>query len=317
MNWKEFIASLVENVAWPAAVLTMFFLLRDQIGKLISKIAHLKYKDLEVDFDKLRKQAEAVQTTPPPDPVVQQDPEEKQIYSSLEEQILESVEKAPSAAILLAWSALETAVSSAVARLAISPDSPSYRSPLHNIDMLEKHTELPREQIGLLHEMRMLRNKVAHEHDTMLSISEQQARDYATTALEMMAVLNRFERRGKIYQLPKGNWTHMPDGFVQVSSKNAQYWQYSEISISGTRLTAGLGPWKRTEVKDGGYECYSIDIEIPDGRGSRPIAELTFSMDYVSAEALQKPARDLITYDEDNREITFDLGKTVFKYQIA
>lgn len=317
MGWKEFIASFAENLAWPVAVLAMFLLLRDQIGKLIGKIAHLKYKDLEVDFDKLRKQAEAIQTVSPPEPAVEKEPEEEQIYSSLEEQILELVEKAPSASILLAWSALETSISSAVARLAISPDSPSYRSPLHNIEMLEKHGELPKGQIRLLHEMRMLRNKVAHEHDTMLAISEQQARDYATTALEMMVVLNRLERRGKVYQVPKGNWTHVPDGFVEVSSKGARYWEYSEISIPGTRITAGLGPWKRTEARDGGYECYSIDVEIPEGRGSRPIAELTFSLDHVSADALRKTARDLITYDEANREITFDLGKSVFKYQLS
>jgi len=81
----------------------MFFLLRDQIGRLIGKIAHLKYKDLELEFDKVRKQAQAIQAAPS-EPKVQKEAQEEQIYSSLEDQILESVEKAPSASILLAWS---------------------------------------------------------------------------------------------------------------------------------------------------------------------------------------------------------------------
>jgi hypothetical protein len=108
------------------------------------------------------------------------------MLASLEDQILDAVERAPSAAILLAWSGVEAAIAGAVSRLAISPDPPSYRSPMHNIEMLAKNSRLSKKHEKLLHEMRILRNKVAHEKDSMLSISEDQALNYANTAIELI-----------------------------------------------------------------------------------------------------------------------------------
>ena len=315
MNWKEFFASLVENLAWPLSILAVFMLLRDQITRLFEKIAHLKYKDLELDFEKVRQQAIDIQSIPK-NVVIQKDAEEEKLYSSLEEQIFESIEKAPSASILLAWSALETAIASAVSRLAISPDSPSYRSPLHNIDMLEKYGELPPKEVGLLHEMRMLRNKVAHQHNATIAISEEQARAYAHTAIEMVAVLNGLKRTGKIYVRPKGDWSQTPEGFTQSHPKEAHLWLYSQIPIPNTNLVAGLGPWK-SKSEDGDYVCYGIDVEMPVHDGSETISELRFSLSYVSAEALLKSASDLITYNDDRREITYNLGNSVFKYRLA
>ena len=85
-------------------------------------------------------------------------------------------------------------MSSAVARLAISPDSPSYRSPAHNIQMLGKYGDLPQGFTHLLNEMRILRNKVTHERESMLSIAQEQARDYANVAINMMQHLEQMKR---------------------------------------------------------------------------------------------------------------------------
>ena len=73
----------------------------------------------------------------------------------------------------------------------------------------------------------------------------------------------------------------------------------------------------KSSSKDGEYECYSIDIEMPGKRGSQTLDELTFSLNYVSADVLQKAARDLIKYDENTREIEFDLGDSFFKYKLG
>ncbi len=108
------------------------------------------------------------------------------MLSNLEDQILESVERAPSAAILLAWSGVETAIAGAVTRLAISPDSPSHRSPMHNIEMLQKNNRLSKSHYKLLKEMRILRNRIAHEQESILSISEEQALNYANTAIDLI-----------------------------------------------------------------------------------------------------------------------------------
>ena len=194
MDWKQFIASLIENLSWPVSVFAMFFLFRSEIGKLIQKLAHLKYKDLELDFEKVKQQAEAIHGVT--EERVSLPIQDGNLYASLENQILDTLEKAPVAAILLAWSTLETAIASAVSRMAISPESPSYRSPLHNIEMLEKHADLPKGHVSLLNEMRILRNKVAHQHDAIISVSQEHARNYANTAIEMTHFLNQMKRNG-------------------------------------------------------------------------------------------------------------------------
>ena len=305
----------MDHLAWPTVALIIFFVLRKQIGRLIGKIAHLKYKDLEVDFDQLMKTAQAV-AVESDDSIIPKDNKDKQLYLSMEEQIMESIETAPSASILLAWSTVETAISSAVSRLAISSEPPSYRSPLHNIDVLEKHSKLSKDQIRLLNEMRMLRNKVAHEDGTRLNVTENQARTYANTSLEIIESLNKIKRQGKIIITPKGNWSQKPKNFKEIPIKEANAWMYSSIPIPNTNLTAGLGPWKKAGQEDTWYECYGIDIERPTKNGSMPVAELIFALDFVSDDVLDKTAPELITYDESSKEITFDLGKSKFKYQL-
>ena len=316
MDWKQFISSIIENISWPVVTLVMFFLVRDQIGKLIEKIGHLKYKDLELDFDKVKKQADALSVEKDESIKTIQDPESVRVFNSLEEQILETVEKAPAAAVLLAWSTLETSIASAVSRLAISPESPSYRSPLHNIDMIEKSGEISKQHISLLHEMRSLRNKVAHEQAVSISISEDQALEYSNTALEMVDVLNELKRDKKKISVPQGEWITLPDNFKTLKNKSASLWNFSEIRIPNTNLKAGLGPWGASDKGKDGYKCYGIDIERPVDGGSQAIDELVFDLSFVADDCLEKQASELISYNEETRTIKFNLGNSIFEYQL-
>lgn len=120
-------------------------------------------------------------------------PIESPVLSSVEDQILEAVESAPTASILLAWSGLESVISSTVARLSISPDPPSYRSPKHNIYMLAKYAGLNPSQEILIDELRMIRNKVAHDGEAAWSISQEDALSYATTAIDLIGFFETFE----------------------------------------------------------------------------------------------------------------------------
>lgn len=192
MDWLQFISGLVSSIAWPAVALTSLFMFRTELTKIIQRLAHLKYKDLELDFDKVKQQAEGLHLEITQEPAMIESP----VFTSLEEQIMDAVERAPSAAVLLAWSGLETAIAAAVARLAISPDSPSYRSPMHNIEMLSRNGRLSKKHESLLHEMRILRNKVAHEQDSMLSISQDQALNYASTAIDLIKHFENYNRIG-------------------------------------------------------------------------------------------------------------------------
>jgi len=192
MGIAEFILEYIKALAWPAVAIVILFMFRNEFVKIVQRLAHLKYKDLELDFNKVKQKAEELNKE-----VLEERPAVKStVFISLEDQILDAVERAPSAAILLAWSGLETAMASAVARLAISPESPSYRSPMHNIEMLTKYSGLSKDHVNLIQEMRILRNKVAHERDSILSITQDQAFNYASVAIDMIQNLENLKRNG-------------------------------------------------------------------------------------------------------------------------
>jgi hypothetical protein len=196
MDWKQFIAQIVSSIAWPTLIIILLFVFKKEFAKIIQRLAHLKYKDLELEFDKVKQQAEELHKDVP-----EELPSQKSLaFTSLEDQVLDAVERAPSAAILLAWSGLETAMASAVAGLAISPESPSYRSPMHNIEMLSKYGGLSKSYTDLLQEMRILRNKVAHEKDAMLSIRQDQALNYANVAIDMIQHLEGLKRANNLME---------------------------------------------------------------------------------------------------------------------
>jgi len=191
MEWKQFIISLASSLAWPVVAIIFLFSFKGEFLKILQRLAHLKYKDLELDFEKVRRDAEELQK----ELIQEEAPALKSpIFTSLEDQILDAVERYPSAAILLAWSALETAIASAVARLGISPEPPSYRPPRHNIEMLSKYGGLSKNHERLLNEMRILRNKVAHEMESLMTITQEQALNYANAALDMIKHLEQLKR---------------------------------------------------------------------------------------------------------------------------
>lgn len=192
MDWRQFIAQIVSSIAWPALVIIILLIFKTELAKIVQRLGHVKYKDLELEFGKVKLQAEELHKDMPAELPAAKSP----IFTSLEDQILDAVERAPAAAILLAWSGLETAMASAVARLGISPDSPSYRPPMRNIEMLSKYGGLPKSHVDLLQEMRILRNRVAHEKDAMVSITQDQALNYAKVAIDMIQHLEQLERKG-------------------------------------------------------------------------------------------------------------------------
>lgn len=316
MDLKQFLASAIEDLAWPITVIIMFFLTRRQIAQLMEKLGKLKYKDLELDFSKIKPQvvvAEGVEASEAlENSVAIIDPESKQVFTVLEEQIFDAVDILPSVSILLAWSYVETALSSAVSRAYSELEKP-YASPLKNIQLLDRSGRLSQQQIELLHEMWALRNKLAHEVSSELNIHPEQALDYANTAIEMARFLEGIDRKRKIFMLPRGKWITLPEGFSEVDERTANFWKYSCVDIPKTELTAGVGPWS---AGGDGVQYFGIDIEQQRKGGSTVVAELIFDLRYVSEEKLMSSASSLVSFDEESRTVRFDLGKSKFEYQL-
>lgn len=316
MDWKQLLASVIENLAWPVTVAIIIFLVRERVGQLIDKLGKLKYKDLELDFSKIKQQTQAVESIENEQKIERSiaiaNPESKRVFSALEEQIFEAVDSSPAASVLLAWSYVETSLSSAISRVNSEIEKAS-ASPLQNIQFLERTGKLSPQQLELLHEMRTLRNKLAHEVSGELNIYPEQALDYANAAVELARFLDGLDRKRKVFMLPRGEWVTLPDGFSEVKERSAGFWKYSCIDIPGTGLTAGVGPWGSGEEQ---FKYFGIDIEQQRKDGSSIVAELLIDLCYVSEEKLMSSARKIVSFDEVTRIVRFDLGNAVFEYQL-
>ena len=55
----ELIVNLLVGIAWPAAVVWVAMLFKNEIRSVLRRISQLKYKDLEASFDKGLGEAEA------------------------------------------------------------------------------------------------------------------------------------------------------------------------------------------------------------------------------------------------------------------
>ena len=190
-----FISEIVSHLAWPVTVLIIAILLRKRLGDLLSSITKLKFRDfeLETDFKRLAESAEMLpEAEAPRQPMSEPD---LTFFTSFEKQVMDIATRAPFAAILLAWTGVETAMASAVSRMAISPDPPSMRSPGHTLDSLRRFAELPNEVGHMINEMRILRNKVAHDENHRSGISIESAVAYGESAVRVIDFLNGFERR--------------------------------------------------------------------------------------------------------------------------
>ncbi len=52
MDNLEFISQLIKSLAWPVVILVIIILFRNHIGKLISSIERIRYKDVNIEFVK-------------------------------------------------------------------------------------------------------------------------------------------------------------------------------------------------------------------------------------------------------------------------
>lgn len=188
----DFISNLISDLSWPITVIILVLILRRQIGRLLASLTKVRYRDLEVEFQQLAESAESLPSVEAPSADIPQS--DRAIYTSLEYQILDVAARSPSASILLAWASLESAISAAVARLAISPEPPRYRSVIHNIEQLQQYADLPREVIHTINEMRTLRNRVAHGDIQRIILSPESSMSYAETAIRLTQYLNNLRR---------------------------------------------------------------------------------------------------------------------------
>lgn len=182
MTWFSFIASIVASIAWPCVICVLLVMFKPDILRLLKLAESIKYKGIAISFTKMEEQSQildAAQATIPSQV-------DSSVLLSLEDQMYDAVDRYPSAAIVLSWSALESAMADAVSNLGISPDSPSSRSPRHNLDMLASYANLSKDYLYMIQEMYSIRNKTLHQSNVKEIISREQALAYANNTMRIV-----------------------------------------------------------------------------------------------------------------------------------
>lgn len=180
MDALQFIASVIDSLAWPVAVVALVLVLRVPVRSLLGDLTRFRYGDVEMNFGQevreLEDRAKAaglhVRALPePPKPGIQ---DSAQIVADATRLVSEF----SGPAVGLAWTAVEHELMQAVMRLGISADYPPYNAPIKNIELLSKHEYLDAESRAVLDRMRRLRNAAVHPSQGTTGISSDEAREF-------------------------------------------------------------------------------------------------------------------------------------------
>ena len=185
MDILTFLAKLIESIAWPVAMIVGIILLRTSIIALIPGLKKLRYKDLELDFEKKIEQLEvkAEQANLPEPRGSVEVPPLKIPPENFLEYIEQLARVSPVAAISEAWRVLEIVMTIIVKR---DFNKENIRT-RETIRTLKEKGAISDEVMILLEDLRGLRNEVVHALDP--EISYEQAIEYGKLAQRVRVAL--------------------------------------------------------------------------------------------------------------------------------
>lgn len=191
MDALQFIASLIDSLAWPVAVIVLVFILQAPLRSLLGDLTRFRYGDVEMNFGReiqdLGGRAKAAGLHLPEKPPQSElgVPDFSQIIADATRLSSEF----PGPAVGLAWTAVEHELMQVVMRLGISADYPPYNAAIKNIELLYKEGHLDGDTRGLLDRMRRLRNAAVHPSKGMVTISADEAQEFIALVRAMIEKL--------------------------------------------------------------------------------------------------------------------------------
>ncbi|WP_148649639.1 DUF4145 domain-containing protein [Lysobacter antibioticus] len=174
MDWITFGSKAIESLAWPVAAVALVALLRDEIAKLAPSLKKLKAGPLEAEFEREVKQLKEIKDSRPAPgeaaPIQSRDTASKSF-------LFEVAELHPRSAILESWVRLEAAARAVLVGKRDAKSSylqaPRLAEPLAQLSILNPS------QVTMFHELRRLRNEVAHGN---FEPTQESARSYIDLA---------------------------------------------------------------------------------------------------------------------------------------
>lgn len=179
MQYMQYIIALVESLAWPLTVLAIAGIVRKPLMSLIPSIQRIKFRDAEVEFFSKTLQPLLKNMSEDSDVDIDEVPSDERLYRVLKH--------SPGQTVLEAWIALEHSAKEKVENLL--PSNESFESPLERaIEYLEFKGALTPTTLNAIHELRSLRNQVAHFGED--SVTKENAIQYVNVAEGIMKTIN-------------------------------------------------------------------------------------------------------------------------------
>jgi hypothetical protein len=161
VDWKTFIVEIVKAVAWPLVVGVIVFKLKDKVLELLPRIKKLKHKDTELEFaegvSKLVREQEAEGMNQHANPVTN---EAQERYNFL----MKLAEISPRSAVLEAFREIEHSSAFTISKLSGDRSAHGGNSPLSMQKQLSE-LALTKNEVKMFNQLRVLRNKAAHDRD--------------------------------------------------------------------------------------------------------------------------------------------------------
>jgi len=152
----EIILKIIQELIWPATIIIIILILRKPISDLIPLLKKLKYKDLEVEFEKeaLRISAKIAEQLPPIPKEIKEseNSEEMPLFSIRQRSIKELIEDS---SLILQRSIFDLGARSGI----------NFQSPITAYQMseiLKNKNIISENQFNVFNELAILRNEIEH-----------------------------------------------------------------------------------------------------------------------------------------------------------
>ncbi|QOV93139.1 hypothetical protein [Novosphingobium sp. ES2-1] len=160
IGWLDWTASVLAALAWPVSALVIALIFRRPLLALLARLDELSWGDKSARFAQRLDRLESEASPAPPGP---EGPEIA--LTGDHARFLKLLDLSPGAAVLDSWAGVEDALQSlAIEHALATPDvSEAGRT-------LQKRGVLPARTVGMIEDMRALRNAAAH--DQAISVSD-------------------------------------------------------------------------------------------------------------------------------------------------
>lgn len=182
MDVLTFTAQVIKALAWPTAVVLVALMVRKPVIELLPFLRRLKYKEIELEFSKELAQLKSEVTAN--EPTTSQKTAAPSALNATSNRLFSIASISKSAAILEAWSELESASVAVASSYWSQPPSDAFKNPKLGEYLLQCKV-IDEKQLVVFNKLRELRNKAAHAVD--LNLSEEEARTYIELATSLIA----------------------------------------------------------------------------------------------------------------------------------